>query len=116
MKKGQRTIAVLGDMLELGERAAEFHRAAGSIAARLGIDYLYLCGSYAGSVAEGARAEGMPAARIRVFATRELLAEQLGQEIQEGDWILVKGSRATEMERTVSFLQQPGAGSHTTMQ
>jgi UDP-N-acetylmuramyl pentapeptide synthase len=51
-----------------------------------------------------------------VFATRELLAEQLEQEIQEGDWILVKGSRATEMERTVAFLQQPGAGNHTTMQ
>ncbi|MCX5904360.1 MAG: UDP-N-acetylmuramoyl-tripeptide--D-alanyl-D-alanine ligase [Proteobacteria bacterium] len=116
MKKGQRTIAVLGDMLELGERAAEFHRAAGSTAARIGIDYLYLCGSYAGSVAEGALAEGMPAARIRVFATRELLAEQLGQEIQEGDWILVKGSRATEMERTVSFLQQPGGNNHQTMQ
>jgi UDP-N-acetylmuramyl pentapeptide synthase len=58
----------------------------------------------------------MPAARIRVFATRELLAEQLAQEIQEGDWILVKGSRAMEMERTVSFLQQQGAGNHTTMQ
>ena len=109
VKKGRRAIAVLGDMLELGDGAAAFHREAGSIAARLKIDQLYICGSFAASVAEGARAEGMPAARIRVFATRELLAEQLEQEVQEGDWVLVKGSRAMGMEKTVSFLQQvPG--------
>ena len=116
VKKSKRAIAVLGDMLELGARAAAYHRAAGSAAARLGIDSLYLCGSFASSVAEGALAGGMPAARIRVFATRELLAEQLEQEIQEGDWVLVKGSRAMGMEKTISFLQQPGDGSRTTMQ
>jgi UDP-N-acetylmuramoyl-tripeptide--D-alanyl-D-alanine ligase len=116
VKKNRRALAVLGDMLELGERAAEYHRAAGSIAARLGIDYLYLCGSFAPAVAAGAKAAGMSAARIRVFETRELLAKQLEQEIQEGDWVLVKGSRAMGMEKAVSFLQQPGAGNHTTMQ
>lgn len=109
MKKDRRAIAVLGDMLELGDGAAAFHREAGRIAARLGIDDLYICGSFAASVAEGALAEGMPAARIRVFAARELLAKQLEQEIQEGDWVLVKGSRAMQMEKTVTFLQQgPG--------
>jgi UDP-N-acetylmuramoyl-tripeptide--D-alanyl-D-alanine ligase len=107
VKKNRRAIAVLGDMLELGERAAAYHRAAGSTAARLGIDYLYLCGSFAPAVAEGALAEGMAAARVRVFETRELLAKQLAQEIQEGDWVLVKGSRSTGMEKAVSFLQQP---------
>jgi len=107
VKKDRRAIAVLGDMLELGECAAAYHRAAGSTAARLGIDYLYLCGSFAPAVAEGALAEGMAAARVRVFETRELLAEQLAQEIQEGDWVLVKGSRSTGMEKAVSFLQQP---------
>ncbi len=51
----------------------------------------------------------MAAARIRVFETRELLAKQLEQEIQEGDWVLVKGSRATGMER--SRLLPAAAGS-----
>jgi UDP-N-acetylmuramyl pentapeptide synthase len=105
VKKDRRALAVLGDMLELGAGAAAFHREAGSSAARLKIDELYLCGNFAPAVAEGARAEGMPAARIRVFATRELLEEQLARDVQEGDWVLVKGSRAMGMEKTVALLQ-----------
>jgi len=114
VKKKRRAIAVLGDMLELGTRAAEYHRAAGGIAARLRIDQLYLCGSFAPAVAEGALAAGMTTAHIHVFATRELLAAQLEQDIQEGDWVLVKGSRATGMEKTVAFLQEPGTDINTT--
>jgi UDP-N-acetylmuramoyl-tripeptide--D-alanyl-D-alanine ligase len=109
IKKDRRAIAVLGDMLELGERAAAYHRAAGSTAARLGIDYLYLCGSFAPAVAEGALAEGMNTAQVRVFETRELLAEQLARDIQEDDWVLVKGSRSAAMDKVVSFLQQTAA-------
>jgi len=109
VQNGTRKIAVLGDMLELGEHAAAYHRQAGYCAAQLGIDYLFLYGSFAESVAEGARSGALDERHIRVFTTKEALAEHLEQTMKHGDWILVKGSRAMGMEQIIALLRRSAA-------
>ena len=63
-----RKVAVLADMLELGEGEREFHRRAGETVARTGWDVLVAVGPLAALIAEGAAAAGMSAAAIHRFA------------------------------------------------
>jgi UDP-N-acetylmuramoyl-tripeptide--D-alanyl-D-alanine ligase len=109
VQNGNRKIAVLGDMLELGEQAAVYHRQAGHCAAQLGIDYLFLYGSFAEAVAEGARAGALDERHILIFATKEALAAHLEQTVKHGDWILVKGSRAMGMEQVITLFRRSAA-------
>ncbi len=105
-KQKHRTIAVLGDMLELGEQSPGYHREVGRATARCGIDFLFVYGQFSASVAEGARADGMSAQHVFTFDKQEVLREKLRDEVHEGDWVLVKGSRAMKMEQIVEFLQR----------
>jgi UDP-N-acetylmuramoyl-tripeptide--D-alanyl-D-alanine ligase len=102
-----RRFAVLGDMGELGPTSEKAHREAGRLVAQLGIDSLHALGAHAESVAAGAREGGMAALRIHVARSHAELAERLGAELAEGDWVLVKGSRSMRMERIAEAL---GAG------
>lgn len=108
--KGQsRGIAVLGDMGELGEAAPEAHRAAGALAAELGLDYLFTLGGHAAEIAEGAVAAGMPRDRVRVGSDHEETRRALAAVLRGNDWVLVKGSRSMRMERIVETLTRtPG--------
>ena len=101
--EGGRKIAFLGDMRELGERATEAHRELGTVIDGLGgLDALYTVGGLAAQI-PGAKqrfADSEDAARF----AREALS------LQSGDVVLVKGSRAMEMERIVEALTAVGAG------
>lgn len=98
-------IAVLGDMLELGEHEAEAHRDIGAVAGR-NVDRLYLTGErmtkYA---AEGALLADMPAETVINCTSHMEIAERLHQSIQEGDVILIKGSRGMTMEKVATELK-----------
>ena len=102
-----RCMAVLGDMLELGETAPQLHRELGVTAGEEGIDYLAVVGEFREQVAEGARSKGLVARTLddKEQATawvREMLDQgQLG----DGDWLLVKASRGLKMETIVNALQ-----------
>jgi murE/murF fusion protein len=108
--KGRR-LAILGDMLELGQASAEAHREVGGYAAERLIDYLALIGNFAAETATGARMAGMDSQRIRVFREKkdvvvwieELLA---ARQLQAGDWLLVKASRGKRLEEVVEQLQE----------
>jgi len=76
-------IAVLGDMLRLGDYAEEAHRMAGQMAAEC-VDYLVLRGEYAGIVAEAARKAGMPEDHIIITSTHEDAARAV-EHINQGD-------------------------------
>jgi UDP-N-acetylmuramoyl-tripeptide--D-alanyl-D-alanine ligase len=99
-------IAVLGDMLELGEHEAEAHRGIGAIAGR-NVDRLYLAGSlmtrYA---AEEALRTGIAADAVICCSTHDEIAEHLHRTIQSGDVILFKGSRGMAMEKAAALLKQ----------
>jgi Alr-MurF fusion protein len=115
-------IAVLGDMLRLGDYAEEAHRVVGQKAVQC-VDYLVTRGEYAGIVAESARKAGMPEDHIIITSTHDDAAQAVeriltsldGQESLgdpypgfPGSLILIKGSEETRMERvTERLMAQP---------
>lgn len=99
-----RRIAVLGDMGELGEAAGPAHRETGKLAATLGIDLLVAVGDHADELAAGAVEAGMDPARIRVGPDCEAAGAQAMQILEDHDRVLVKGSRAMNMERVIEHL------------
>lgn len=94
-----RRIAVIGDMLELGEASAPEHRAIGSYFRGLPVEHLFTLGDYAGLVCE---ASGMPGARH--FSSREALADALARLVRAGDVVLLKGSRGMRLELVAEAL------------
>jgi UDP-N-acetylmuramoyl-tripeptide--D-alanyl-D-alanine ligase len=98
LKGGQRAVAVLGDMLELGDAAAEAHRETGRTASSLGIDLLICVGPLARYIAEGAVAAGMARNRVFEAETTSQGAVILLELSRPGDTVLVKGSRGMKME------------------
>jgi UDP-N-acetylmuramoyl-tripeptide--D-alanyl-D-alanine ligase len=107
-----RRIAVLGDMLELGEAARDLHREVGALVASRA-DWLFTLGELAGEIAAGAAEHGLPAGRIQATATLEELYACLHPLLQPGDRLLVKGSRGMHMERVTALLRgRPAATVH----
>lgn len=98
--KGIRKVAILSDMRELGPESENFHRQVGTYAGEQKIDFLITVGDEARFIAEGARPL-MDAGAVRHYATRDGLMKEIHQLIRPGDVVLVKGSRAMEMERVV---------------
>lgn len=100
-----RKVAVLGDMLELGEDEREFHRQAGAAVARWGWDVLVAVGPLAAHIAEEAATSGLPRRNIRTFPDARAAAEAIDRITREGDLVLVKGSRGMKMELIVARLK-----------
>jgi UDP-N-acetylmuramoyl-tripeptide--D-alanyl-D-alanine ligase len=98
------SVAVLGDMLEVGDGSREAHREIGVRAAKLGIGRLYLYGSDVGALAEGAIEAGMPPDRVHVHDDRGTLARDLMSGLPRDAVLLVKGSRGMRMEEVVELL------------
>jgi len=95
---------VLGDMLELGAHAAALHRQVGQMAARSGVQRLYLFGPHAQDAAEGARSGDLAPEAIFV-GTKEDIGADIIRHLQTGDWVLVKGSRGMAMETVVEAIR-----------
>jgi len=102
--KGRR-VAVLGDMLELGDQEVEGHRQIGRVAAE-SCDILLAMGDRAQMIAAAAIQAGLSESRVlRARDTIEAV-EHLAKLQQRGDVILVKGSRGMQMERIVTELEE----------
>ncbi len=100
-----RKVAVLGDMLELGSYEEEGHRQVGRRAAEV-VEELFLLGKRARWIGEAALERGMPAGRVHRAQEREEVIRLLRKHLQPGDIVLIKGSRAMEMEHIVAALRQ----------
>ncbi len=104
--RGRRTIAVLGDMLELGPEAVALHRDVGAYLAGRGVSQLIACGVLGRELAAGARAAGMAAGRVREAPDAVAAGVQLHAAVQAGEVVLVKGSRGMKMERVIEALRK----------
>lgn len=100
----QRKIAVLGGMGELGDWAPREHAAIGRLIANEKIDILITLGELAGDIAAAAREEGMEA--VYQVQTHEEGARILQTLLQPNDTILLKGSRAFEMEKILPYFER----------
>ncbi|MGH7235613.1 MAG: UDP-N-acetylmuramoyl-tripeptide--D-alanyl-D-alanine ligase [Nitrospiraceae bacterium] len=103
---GGRTIAVLGDMLELGPESPALHREVGAYLAERGVGDLIACGMLGRGFADGAREAGMGPDRVREAPDALAAAATLTSMIRAGDVILVKGSRGMRMERAIEALMK----------
>ncbi|MBD3947047.1 UDP-N-acetylmuramoyl-tripeptide--D-alanyl-D-alanine ligase [Nocardioides ganghwensis] len=96
-RSGRRTVAVLGEMLELGDEAAAAHHGVGAYAAEVGVDVLVTVGPGAAAVAEGFGAGGT-AGVIIPTAGRDEAADWLRHNVSAADVVLVKASRGAALE------------------
>lgn len=100
-----RKVAILGDMFELGENAAELHASVGCHAAENEIDLLICVGDASRHMAEAAFQTGGCGEVLQV-PTLAALLEVLPRLIQEDDTILVKASHGMHFEKVVERLQE----------
>jgi UDP-N-acetylmuramoyl-tripeptide--D-alanyl-D-alanine ligase len=91
-------IAVLGDMRELGETAAELHREVGAEVRRA---ELWVVGEHAADYAEGAARGGV---EVRRFPDKATLAAELRGRLAPGTVVLFKASRGAALEDVVAGL------------
>lgn len=97
-----RRVVVLGDMRELGARAAELHRRVGRAAALAQADVLHAVGQHANDLAAGARAAGL--ATIHLHDDAATAAATIPGQIEDGDLVLIKASRGTHLELVLAAL------------
>ncbi len=102
-----RRIAVLGDMLELGEFEERGHRMVGARAAEVAAE-LVTVGERARWIADEAARAGLGAARISAVPDSAAATELLRGRIGEGDVVLVKGSRGMHMDAIIAGLEESG--------
>ncbi|MFN2435575.1 MAG: UDP-N-acetylmuramoyl-L-alanyl-D-glutamate--2,6-diaminopimelate ligase [Desulfotignum sp.] len=95
-----RTLAILGDMLELGPDSEQHHRQVGKTAGTLGISRLYLFGPLSRHTLTGALDGGMTQ-DVLFHGTKQEITDQVSAEARSGDWVLVKGSRGMAMETII---------------
>jgi UDP-N-acetylmuramoyl-tripeptide--D-alanyl-D-alanine ligase len=96
--EGGNKIAVLGDMLELGDIKKEAHREIGQYALEKNIDYLITTGPLGKYIAEGARESGMNINNIFYIEDKQKISDKLKAITKPQDIILIKGSRGMKME------------------
>ncbi len=105
-----RKVAVLGDMLELGDAAARFHHETGRYLAGLEIDLVVAVGELAAEILEGAVAAGMASHQLFSTPDSSAAAALLSGLVQDGDLVLVKASRGVGLDRMIQILE-PGESS-----
>jgi UDP-N-acetylmuramyl pentapeptide synthase len=93
-----RRVAVLGDMLELGPQAPQFHREIGQHASARGVDVLVTVGTM------GAQTRSAFTGEAHSVADAAAAAELLRGLLRAGDMVLVKGSRGVGLERVADVL------------
>ncbi len=100
-----RHILAAGEMLELGPASAELHHEAGRAAAAGGkLDWIIGVQGDSENFVRGAVEAGHPAARAKFYASSAEAGAFLGNLMERGDVLLVKGSRGVKMERIVEAL------------
>jgi UDP-N-acetylmuramoyl-tripeptide--D-alanyl-D-alanine ligase len=97
-------IAVLGDMLELGDLEISFHQEVGRYVQDKGIDFVFTYGVLGKSIAEGA-AVVLGSEKVKSYTDKQALLVDLLKVLQPDDVVIVKGSRGMRLEEVVQGLQ-----------
>ena len=106
LKTTGRRIAILGDMLELGDTSDRYHREIGQVAAQCKFDLLACVGPQSTLIAEEADRSGLPNDRILRFGNSTDAAQNIPSRLKDGDLILLKGSRSMRLETIDQAIRQ----------
>ncbi len=98
MKITGRKAVVFGDMLELGDKAEEYHAELGRKIAASEVDFLVLLGSFAAVVKDAAVKAGLDASSISIASDHSAAVELLTNYLKPGDLLLLKASRGIRLE------------------
>jgi len=98
-----RRIAVIGDMLELGDKELDYHHDSGR-AIPGSVDVVIGVGKRATSLLDGAREAGFTEDRLHHFDDANAAGEFLNTFIREGDLVLIKASRGIGLDKIVTML------------
>jgi UDP-N-acetylmuramoyl-tripeptide--D-alanyl-D-alanine ligase len=98
-----RRVAIVGDMLELGENGIAYHEEAGRYAAKSGIELLITSGSLTQHMADEARKTGV--SEVYSTSSSSEAAELAAKKLRAGDLVLIKGSRGMKMETVIERLR-----------
>jgi len=98
--EGRRTVAVLGEMAELGPESAHYHREIGEALSELGVDVLFAVGPLSRNYEAG----GLEAIAWEEDLDAPTLAQAIEAELRPGDCVLVKASRAVGLEAVAEAL------------
>ena len=101
---GKRKIAVLGDMLEMGEMSEALHRLCGKYVVDCKTDFLVCVGNNSRHIIEGAAAEGFLKDNTVFFETNKEVNAFLDSFLEKGDVVLVKASRGMKLEEIVNHI------------
>lgn len=93
-----RRIAVLSDMLELGEISDRAHQDVGRFAAKAGVDVVYCTGDLSRNICQGARDGGL---EVLYFEEKSELAQRLARDVRPGDVVWCKASRGMRLEEVL---------------
>lgn len=96
----RRTIAVLGDMLELGPQEAQFHQEIGRYAAKKHISHVIACGTFASMIQKGVQTV-RKTAQVTIAEDAVEAGKCLNASVKRGDIVLIKASRGAQMERVL---------------
>jgi UDP-N-acetylmuramoyl-tripeptide--D-alanyl-D-alanine ligase len=104
MSRGGRAFAVLGHMAELGAQAEELHEQAGLQAARAGLAGLIVVGDQAAPMLAGARSDRSWQGELLHVPDAAAAVAAVGERVKPGDIVLVKASRAANLQRVALAL------------
>ncbi len=99
-----RRVAVLGDMLELGDFAEEAHRGVGRLCCEYALDCLIAVGPNAKYVVEGAIEGGFNSSELYMFYDNMAAIEHINEILRPNDVVLFKGSRGMRLEEIADFV------------
>lgn len=102
--EGKRKIAMVGDMLELGDYSEEGHRQVGRVLGEEGYEIVYTLGEQAAYIGAAAREAGVP--EVYSCTSQADAAEKYLKASRKGDVILLKGSRGMQMELIAAELRE----------
>lgn len=108
-EKGSRSVALLGDMKELGEDTRIMHESVGEYMAKSGLSLLFTYGLIAENYVTGAKRGGMTDSSIFTnpdVASPEKSGEALVKHLNDGDILLIKASRAMAAEKIINYLKE----------
>ena len=100
-----RTVAILGDMGELGENEKKLHYEVGAYVAQKQIDTLFCAGALSEEIAQGAR-DTNDWCEVFHFDSRDEMLSQVLDYLQEGDTVLVKASHFMDYPKVVEAIQE----------
>ena len=96
-----RTVAILGDMFELGSKECELHKEVGEYAAKKNIDCIICVGNLSKNMYEGAVSVENTVSKVYHYVDKETLINDFGGLLKEGDSVLVKASHGMHFEELI---------------